>query len=166
MGECVVVSVRSESQQQTVELGRLLGSLLEPGDLLVLTGDLGAGKTQLTKGIAEALGVEGEVTSPTFTIMMVYEGECMPLYHFDLYRLEDAEQLEDTGIFDVLEGDGPCVIEWGERFADELGDDYLGVELVRLEGEAAPGQEPPRELRLEPRGARAAELAQAFSALL
>ncbi len=135
----------TNSQAETIAVGEALGAELEAGDVLVLTGDLGAGKTQLTKGIAAALGCEGDVTSPTFTIEMVYEGGCLPLYHFDLYRLDDPEQLEDIGLFDVLGGDGVCVIEWGEQFADELGD-YVSVRVSRLDGEAAPGQEPPRAI--------------------
>lgn len=135
----------THSQAETIAVGEALGAELEAGDVLVLTGDLGAGKTQLTKGIAAALGCEGDVTSPTFTIEMVYEGGRLPLYHFDLYRLDDAEQLEDIGLYDVLGGDGVCVIEWGEQFADELGD-YMSVRVSRLDDEAAPGQEPPRAI--------------------
>ena len=139
----------TRSAEETVDVGRWLGARLAPGDVLVLTGDLGAGKTQLTKGIAEALGVEDEVCSPTFTIGMVYEGARMPLYHYDLYRLDDPAQLDDTGIFDVLGDDGPCVIEWGEQFADQLGDERLDVTLSRLDDEAAPGEEPARKIVIE-----------------
>lgn len=153
----------SHDTQQTIAFGRRLGELLEAGDVLVLTGDLGAGKTQLTKGIAAGLGVADDVCSPTFTIQMVYEGAEMPLYHFDLYRLDDAAQLDDTGIFDVLGADGPCVIEWGEQFAQELGDERLDVFLTRLDDEAAPGEEPPRMIRLVPHGSRAAAIATALS---
>lgn len=135
----------TNSQTETIAVGERLGRELEAGDVLVLTGDLGAGKTQLTKGIAAALGCEGDVTSPTFTIEMVYEGGRLPLYHFDLYRLDDAEQLEDIGLYDVLGADGVCVIEWGEQFADELGD-YVSVRVSRLDDEATPGQEPPRAI--------------------
>ena len=110
-------SFRTASQEETIALGRVLGGLLREGDVLVLTGDLGAGKTQLTKGIAAGMGVTADVTSPTFTIEMVYRGREMDLDHFDLYRLDRAEQLEDTGLFDVLGADGVCVIEWGERRA-------------------------------------------------
>ena len=85
--------VRTSSTVETIELGRRLGELLRAGDVLVLTGDLGAGKTQLTKGIARGMGVEGDVTSPTFTIEMVYQGTDLELDHFDLYRLDDPDQL-------------------------------------------------------------------------
>ena len=81
--------------------------------MLVLTGDLGAGKTQLAKGAAAGMGVRDDVTSPTFTIEMVHDGADMPLYHFDLYRLDDPGHLEDVGLYDALGSDGPCLIEWG-----------------------------------------------------
>ena len=138
----------SHSTEETIAIGEELGRSLVPGDVLILTGDLGAGKTQLTKGIARALGVTDDVTSPTFTIQMVYPGRDMDLNHFDLYRLERADQLEDTGIFDVLGADGVCVIEWGEQFADELGDERIDVVLRRLDDEVAPGEEPPREITI------------------
>lgn len=151
-------SFRTGSREETIALGERLGRALVAGDVLVLTGDLGAGKTQLTKGIAAGMGVETDVTSPTFTIEMVYEGAEMPLCHFDLYRLDSAEQLEDTGIFDVLGADGVCVIEWGEQFADEIGDARVDVFVTRLDSEAAPGEEPPREVRLVAHDARGAAL--------
>ena len=138
----------SHSTEETIAIGEELGRTLVPGDVLILTGDLGAGKTQLTKGISRALGVADDVTSPTFTIQMVYPGRDMDLNHFDLYRLERADQLEDTGIFDVLGADGVCVIEWGEQFADELGDERIDVVLRRLDDEVAPGEEPPREITI------------------
>ncbi|MDD5799469.1 MAG: tRNA (adenosine(37)-N6)-threonylcarbamoyltransferase complex ATPase subunit type 1 TsaE [Coriobacteriales bacterium] len=138
----------SDSQESTIALGRVLGTILQPGDVLVLTGDLGAGKTQLTKGIAAGMGVTDDVTSPTFTIEMVYEGTSMPLYHFDLYRLDDPDQLEDTGLYDVLGGDGPCVIEWGEQFSDEIGPARLDVYVSRLDDDVQAGVEPPRQVRL------------------
>lgn len=152
----------TRSQEETIALGERLGRVLEPGDVLVLTGDLGAGKTQLTKGIARGMGVTADVTSPTFTIEMVYPGERWDLFHFDLYRLDDASQLEDTGLFDVLGADGVCAIEWGEQFAEELGDERLDVCVTRLDGEAAPGEEPPRSVRLVPHGARAEEVVAAL----
>ena len=154
--------IKTCSRDETIALGERLGRLLVPGDVLVLTGDLGAGKTQLTKGVAAGMGVEGDVTSPTFTIEMVYEGAEMPLYHFDLYRLDDPDQLEDTGIFDVLGADGVCSIEWGEQFSEEIGDARVDVFVTRLDDEAAPGEEPPREVRLVAHDARGEELLAAL----
>ncbi len=150
------------SREETIALGEKIGRSLEAGDVLVLTGDLGAGKTQLTKGIAAGMGVVSDVTSPTFTIEMVYEGAEMPLYHFDLYRLDDPDQLEDTGIFDVLGADGVCSIEWGEQFAEEIGDARVDVFVTRLEDEVAPGEEPPREVRLVAHDARGEALLAAL----
>ena len=124
----------SSSTAETVALGEKCGELLAAGDVLVLTGDLGAGKTQFTKGIARGMGITADVTSPTFTIEMVYEGGVMPLYHFDLYRLNDSSQLDDIGLFDAMESDGPTVIEWGEQFADDIGDERVDVFISRLEG--------------------------------
>lgn len=149
---------KSASAEETQGLGEVLGHLLRAGDVLVLTGDLGAGKTQLTKGVARGMGIEDDVTSPTFTIEMVYEGKELPLYHFDLYRLDDAGELEDTGLFDVLGGDGPCLIEWGEQFESELGDERLDVMIERLDDEVAEGVEPPRRITFVPHGTRAEEL--------
>ena len=150
------------SQEETIALGERLGALLQMGDVLVLTGDLGAGKTQLTKGIAVGMGVEDDVTSPTFNILLVYDGADMPLYHFDLYRLDDPDQLEDIGLYEMLDGDGACVIEWGEQFSDEIGPERLDVYLTRLDEQAAVGEEPPREVRLVAHGERAEEIAAAL----
>ena len=156
------LSVVTRSQPQTVALGECLAE----GDVLVLTGDLGAGKTQLTKGMAAGLGITEDVTSPTFTIEMVYEGGRLPLYHFDLYRLDDPDQLEDTGLFDVLGADGVCSIEWGEQFADEIGPQRMDVFLTRLDDDAEPGQEPAREVRLVAHDARGRELLDALERAL
>ncbi len=152
----------SSSRDETIALGRALGKLLAPGDVLVLTGDLGAGKTQFTKGIADGMGVLDDVTSPTFTIEMVYEGARMPLYHFDLYRLDDPGQLDDTGLFDVLGADGPCVIEWGEQFADEIGPERVDVLLTRMDDVVGAGVEPPRQVRLIANDDRGRELVRAL----
>ena len=87
----------------------------------------------------------------------------MPLYHFDLYRLDDPDQLEDIGLYEMLDGDGVCVIEWGEQFADEIGSERLDVYLTRLDAQAAAGEEPPREVRLVAHGPRAEELVAAVA---
>jgi len=152
----------TSATDETISLGERLGRLLQAGDVLVLTGDLGAGKTQLTKGIARGMGITDDVTSPTFNILMVYEGGAMPLYHFDLYRLDDPDQLEDIGFYDALEGDGPCVIEWGEQFADEIGPERLEVYLTRLDDQVEAGAEPPREVRFVAHGPRAEQIVDAL----
>ena len=154
----------STTTEQTIALGQILGKLLQAGDVLVLTGDLGAGKTQLTKGIAAGMGVTDDVTSPTFTIEMVYEGTAMPLYHFDLYRLNDPDQLEDTGLYDALESDGPTIIEWGEQFAEQIGERTLDVYVSRLSEEelGSDDAEPRRQVRFIPQNARGEEIIQSL----
>ncbi len=107
----------SHSAKETAEFGRLLAEELEANDVLVLSGDLGAGKTHFTQGLARGLGVDEAVTSPTFTLELVYEGGRLSLYHFDVYRLEEEDQLEDLDFFATLEAGGVTVIEWGDRFA-------------------------------------------------
>lgn len=138
-------------------LGELMAPALADGDVLVLTGGLGVGKTHLTKGLARGLGDGHPVTSPTFALMAVHDGGRLPLFHFDLYRLEHAYELEDTGIYDVLGYEGACVLEWGEQFQDELADEYLSVVISRCEGD-----EQARTVALEPHGSRAEELAAAI----
>lgn len=151
---------RSASPEATARLGIALGGLLRPGDVIVLSGDLGAGKTRLTSGVARGLGDEAPVTSPTFTIMCVHDGGRIPLYHFDLYRLDDPAQLDDVGIYDVLDDDGACLVEWGEAYVEQLGEERLDVTLLR--DEAAPrgegAGEPPRLVRAIAHGTRAQEL--------
>lgn len=147
----------SQGQQDTEYLGEVMSTALVDGDVLVLTGGLGVGKTHLTKGVARGLGDGHPVTSPTFALMAVHDGGRIPLFHFDLYRLEHAYELEDTGIFDVLGYEGACLLEWGEQFQDELTDEYLSVTISRIEGE--PDE---RAIELVAHGARAAELARAI----
>lgn len=144
----------SHAQKDTERLGELVAPCLIDGDVLVLTGGLGVGKTQFTKGVSRALGDEHPVTSPTFALMAVHDGGRIPLFHFDLYRLEHAYELEDTGIFDVLGYEGACLLEWGEQFQDELTDEFLTVRIERV-------GEDDRAITLEAHGARAEELADA-----
>lgn len=103
------LSYRSAAPEDTERLGGLIAPCLEEGDVLVLTGGLGVGKTQLTRGVSSGLGDGHPVTSPTFALMAVHDGGRLPLFHFDLYRLEHAYELEDTGIFDVLGYEGACL---------------------------------------------------------
>lgn len=149
---------RCASPEAMRSLGQALGSVLQSGDVIFLTGDLGAGKTCMTGGVAAGLGDRGPVTSPTFQIMCVHDGGRIPLYHFDLYRLTGADQLEDVGVFEALEGDGACLIEWAEMFADELGDEHLDIRITR-EPTRADGVEPARLVELHASGARAQALA-------
>ncbi len=110
----------SQSAAETIEFGRHLAKSLQPGDVIALTGDLGAGKTCLVKGIALGLGVTQDVTSPTYTIIHEYRGGRLPLMHVDLYRLDTVQQAIATGIEEYLNGDGVTVIEWAEKIAGLL----------------------------------------------
>ena len=119
----------------TETFGCLLGKHLEDGDVLCLSGDLGAGKTMLSRGIATSLGVAAdEVTSPTFAIMNVYQGHELEVRHFDLYRLNRPEELEDIGFEEYAGGEGVTLIEWAELFKEQLPEDYLQV-VLRHEGD-------------------------------
>lgn len=149
----------SASEADTQRFGELVAGCVADGDVLVLTGGLGVGKTQFTKGVSRGLGDEHPVTSPTFALMAVHDGGRIPLFHFDLYRLEHAYELEDTGIFDVLGYEGVCLLEWGEQFQDELTDEYLSVQIART-GENS------RAIALEPHGERATTLAHAIDAVI
>jgi len=142
------------SERETELLGVLLSRLLEPGDVVTLSGDLGAGKTHFVKGVAEGLEVPEPVTSPTFNILLVHEGR-LPLYHFDLYRVEREDQLEDIDLWATLEADGASFIEWGERFPEALPEDRLGIEIHREDPEH-------RRLEVTTGGTRSTALASAW----
>ena len=118
-------------------MGAVLGSLTAPGDVIALAGPLGAGKTRLAQGIARGLGIVEPVPSPTFNLLLVHPGE-LPLYHFDLYRLERPSELEDIDFYETLEADGVSVIEWADRFPEELPEERLDVllEVARALGAA------------------------------
>ncbi len=114
-------SVTTRSAAETAALGRRLGELLQPGDFVALTGELGAGKTQFARGVAVGLAVDPAqpVTSPTYTLMNVYHGRC-PLYHFDLYRLSGDDDAAELGFAEYFHGDGVCLVEWAERLSVEM----------------------------------------------
>ena len=121
----------SNSAQETEALGERLAARLRPGDVIAYTGDLGAGKTAFTRGLARGLGIEGGVTSPTFTIVNEYEGGRMPLFHFDMYRLGGEEELFDIGWDDYLARGGVCAVEWSENVAGALEGDAVRVDIRR-----------------------------------
>ncbi len=126
--------LRSRGPATTMALGRSIGAELLPGDVVALTGDLGAGKTCFTQGIAEGLGVPEEscVRSPSFVILNVYPGGRLPLYHFDLYRVEDPAEMEELGYREILFGEGVTVIEWAEKIRDLLPEEAVTVRLTWL----------------------------------
>ncbi|GAA3857247.1 tRNA (adenosine(37)-N6)-threonylcarbamoyltransferase complex ATPase subunit type 1 TsaE [Streptomyces sedi] len=147
-----------ETAELMVELGRRLAGLLRPGDLVLLSGDLGAGKTTLTRGLGEGLGVRGAVTSPTFVIARVHPplGDGPPLVHVDAYRLGGGlEEMEDLDL-DVALPESVVVVEWGEDRVEELADDRLHVVIHRAatEAESGPDGRDPRVVELRGVGAR------------
>ena len=109
----MVLRLKTRSEDDTFALGRALGAFLRPGDSLLLSGDLGTGKSVLARGAARALGVEGPMPSPSFTILLPYEGKC-PVYHFDLYRLSGPDEFEAAGLYEWFGGAGVCLVEWPE----------------------------------------------------
>ena len=121
----------SASEQDTEALGRALVQRLQPGAVVAFTGDLGAGKTAFVRGMAQGLGISQRVTSPTFTIVNEYEGGRLPLFHFDMYRLRDADDLFDSGWEDFLRRGGICAVEWSENIRDALDEDTLWVDIRR-----------------------------------
>ncbi|MFA5636391.1 MAG: tRNA (adenosine(37)-N6)-threonylcarbamoyltransferase complex ATPase subunit type 1 TsaE, partial [Anaerovoracaceae bacterium] len=107
-----------KNEKEAEKLGMQLADKLSPGSVVALTGDLGVGKTTLTKAIARGLGITALITSPTFTIIHEYRDGRLPLYHFDVYRIEDEEELHELGYEEYFYGDGVCVIEWADRIKD------------------------------------------------
>jgi tRNA threonylcarbamoyladenosine biosynthesis protein TsaE len=148
--------IGTRSAAETAGAGIALARCLEPGDVVVLTGDLGAGKTTLTQGVAKGLGVEGPVVSPTFNILVVHVGR-LTLNHLDLYRLTREAELEDIDFFGTLESGGVSLVEWGDRFTAALPPDRLGVTLHVKSAEA-------RSIRVEGFGERSERLARAWLA--
>ena len=122
----------SHNVTETEALGSRLAKVLHPGDVLAYFGDLGAGKTAFTRGLAAGLGCVGRVTSPTFTIVNEYEGP-VPLFHFDMYRLGDSDELFDIGWEDYLVRGGICAVEWSERVTDAIPEDAVTVTIRRCE---------------------------------
>lgn len=107
----MIIRIETHSAEETYAAGKKLGDALKSGDIVALRGELGAGKTVFAKGIAVGLEITEEVTSPTFTLLKEYDGR-LRLYHFDLYRIEDEEELENIGFYDYLQNAGVCIIEW------------------------------------------------------
>lgn len=121
----------TNSEQETEELGARLAERLEPGAVIAFTGDLGAGKTAFTRGLARGLGISDRVTSPTFTIVNEYEGGRLPLFHFDMYRLGSSDELFDIGWEDYLARGGVCAVEWSENVSGALEEGSVLVEIRR-----------------------------------
>ena len=116
------MTIETNSPEETFALGQKLGEQAKAGQIYTLNGDLGVGKTVFTQGIARGLGITEAVSSPTFTIVQVYEEGRLPFYHFDVYRIGDVEEMYDIGIDEYLFGDGVCLIEWPSRIEEVLPD--------------------------------------------
>ena len=112
-------------------LEKKLGEAAEPGTVYTLVGDLGVGKTVLTQGLAEGLGITEAVNSPTFTILQVYEEGRLPLYHFDVYRIGDVEEMDEIGCEDYFYGDGVCLIEWANLIEEILPEKYTEIRIEK-----------------------------------
>ena len=126
----------SFSREDTLQIAYQIAQNAQPGQVYALIGDLGVGKTVFTKGFAEGLGIEEPVSSPTFTILQIYEEGRLPLYHFDVYRIEEPEEMEEVGFDDYVYGDGVCLIEWAGRIEEILPEETI---WVRIEKDLAQG---------------------------
>ena len=114
-----MITFKTQTAEETINLGKKIGKLLKKGDVIAMQGTLAAGKTTITKGIAESLGIKENITSPTFCLISEYEGN-MPLYHMDVYRLDGAEDFAGLGTDEMIYGNGVCIIEWSEKIMSEL----------------------------------------------
>ena len=123
------VIYETEKPEETFELGRRMGLKAVPGAVYCLEGDLGVGKTVFTQGFVQGLGVGGPVNSPTFTILQQYEDGRMPLYHFDVYRIGDVEEMEEIGYEDCFFGEGVCLIEWPSLIREILPEDAVWIRI-------------------------------------
>ena len=137
--------IKTFSAEETRALGARLASALGPGDVVVLHGDLGAGKSEFARGVARGLGIAGPVPSPSFTILNAYDEGRLPLYHFDWYRVSDPEEIAEMGFEEQLHGDGVSLIEWSERAPEYVPNRAL---LIRIDT----AQDDTRKIHFEPRG--------------
>ncbi len=123
--------IETNSERETFASGLRLGERAKSGQVFALIGDLGVGKTAFTKGLAAGLGIEEPVSSPTFTIVQIYEGGRLPFYHFDVYRIGDAEEMEEIGYEDYIYGDGVSLIEWADLISDILPEHYTKITIEK-----------------------------------
>ncbi len=121
----------SFSEKDTLALGRKLAAKVEPGQIFLLHGDLGVGKTVFTKGFAEGLGIHEPITSPTFTLIQEYEEGRLPFYHFDVYRIGDVEEMYDLGYEDYFFGEGVCLIEWASLIQELLPEHCISITIEK-----------------------------------
>lgn len=123
--------VETLNARETFELGEKIGQQAFPGQVFTLIGDLGVGKTVLTQGVAKGLGIKDLISSPTFTILQVYEDGRLPFYHFDVYRIGDVEEMEEIGYDDCFYGNGVCMIEWANLVEEILPEHYIQITIEK-----------------------------------
>ena len=121
----------TNGEQETRALGERLGKAAEPGQIYTLIGDLGVGKTVFTQGFAKGLGIDEPISSPTFTIVQIYDEGRMPFYHFDVYRIGDIEEMEEIGYDDYFFGEGICLIEWAELIKEILPENRISITIEK-----------------------------------
>lgn len=129
-----MISAATKSAEDTRELGMALAGLARPGDVILLSGDLGAGKTTLAQGFARGLGIEEQVVSPTFILVRLYEGR-LPLIHADAYRMDDLDEVTDLDLPELLDDGGVALVEWGDVVAPVIPADFLDVHIDLAEGD-------------------------------
>lgn len=123
--------IETRTPEETFALGKKIGENAVPGQIFTLTGDLGVGKTVFTQGVAAGLGIEEAISSPTFTIIQVYESGRLPFYHFDVYRIGDIEEMEEIGYDDYFFGEGICLIEWANLIEEILPEKLIAVTIEK-----------------------------------
>ena len=133
------MKIHTDSAKETFEFAKQYSETLQGGEVLCMYGDLGAGKTLFAQGLAAGLGIDGYISSPTFTIVNEYEGR-LPLYHFDVYRIADPDEMYETGFDDYISGNGVCLIEWAELIQDIIPLPYTKVTIVRDSHNPATGR--------------------------
>lgn len=127
------LTFHTKSPEETIQLGEKIGNCLKGGEIFAMQGTLAAGKTTITKGIAKALNITEDITSPTFCLISEYEGK-LPLYHMDVYRLEGGEDFIDLGVEDLIYGKGVSIIEWSEKVMEELPSSTIIIKMEAVEG--------------------------------
>lgn len=126
-----ILTIETNSEKETYDLGLRMGKKARKGEVFTLVGDLGTGKTVFTKGFAAGLGIKEQVSSPTFTIVQIYEEGRLPFYHFDVYRIGDIGEMDEIGYEDYLYGEGVCLIEWADLIFEILPEHYTEVRLKK-----------------------------------
>lgn len=126
-----MMTVETLSARETFDLGVRIGTEAKPGTVITLIGDLGVGKTVFTQGVANGLGISEPISSPTFTIVQIYEGGRMPFYHFDVYRIGDVEEMDEIGYEDCFYGEGVCLIEWADLIEEILPEHYTRITICK-----------------------------------